>query len=45
MTNQSIVIETTQETKIRNSRVTITAKVDASAKTGEISYAVNGLAE
>ena len=45
MTNHSTVIETTQETKIRNSRVTITAKVDALAKIGEISYAVNGLAE
>ena len=45
MPEQAIVAEATQETKTRNSRVTITAKVDASAKTGEISYAVNGLAE
>ena len=42
---QTNTSEATQETKTRNPRVSITAKVDASQKTGEISYAVNGLAE
>ena len=42
---QTNTSEATQETKTRNPRVSITAKVDAPQKTGEISYAVNGLAE